>query len=194
MKIPKATAVEQSLLGCGTWNQKAEQKLWVLGEILLQLLGPEAGGGVLLCFYELSRVGGSWPGLRLRLGCSLPVSPGREPQAIVAKSPTRRGQLIQLSARWRMCGQSLSRKRAKQRKELALLKSPVFGSSRMALINCSRLLIGWEGEMVGGGENDRNKSRARACARNTHTHTHNKRSHTPASKSFFRKGARRATP
>lgn len=33
-----------------------------------------------------------------------------------------------------------------EKEELTLLKSPVFGSSKMALINCSRLLIGWEGE------------------------------------------------
>lgn len=34
LQIPKATAGEQSLPGCGTWNQKAEQKLWVLRETL----------------------------------------------------------------------------------------------------------------------------------------------------------------
>lgn len=55
-----------------------------------------------------------------------------------------------------MCSQSLSKKGAKPEKkkkkkeELTLLKSPVSGSSKMSLINCSRLLIGWEENGRGG--------------------------------------------
>lgn len=65
-------------------------------------------------------------------------------------------------------GQLLTRKGAKQRKELALLKSPAFRSSSMALINCSGLLIGWE-KGDGGGDclSDTNP----ACAPITHTQT-----------------------
>lgn len=135
-------------------------------------------------------MGGSRPVLGLRLGCSLPVSRGREPQAIVTVSPTRRGQLIQLRRPLENAWPIALPERGKTEKgELALLKSPAFGSSRMALINWSRLLIGWEGETVGGLSDRTNPARART------SHTHRPQAHhTPASMSFFRKGARQATP
>ena len=108
--------------------------------------------GLLCAFMSYLECTGAGPGLGLRLGCSLPVSPGREAQAIVTVSPTHRGQLIQLRRPLENVWPLALPERAKAEKgELALLKSPAFGSSRMALINCSRLLIGWDGKMVGGG-------------------------------------------
>lgn len=72
-----------------------------------------------------------------------------------------------------MCGQSLSERGKAKKEKLA------FGRSKMALINCSGLLIGWEGETVGGTVCQKQIPRARA--HNAHTHTQTKHTtHLPS--------------
>lgn len=162
LQIPKSTAVEQSLLECGVWNQKAEQKLWGLRETLSSFQGAGLAGW-LPGFYELCRMGGSQTGLRLGLGCSLWFPEGGSPRRlspVVSNSPRPVNSIMcPLENVWPIA----LWERGKAEKEKL-----VFGSSRMSLINCSGLLIKWEGKMVGG------TVRQILHARTSHTHTNTK--------------------
>lgn len=150
-----------------------------------QLLGCKASS---ISTVLLPAILSDWrrPGLWLRLECAPWFSCWRGPQAIVTESPECCGQLIQLRHPLENeCPITLRKRSKTEKEESTLLKCPVFGSSHTTLINCSRLLIGWWGVWQ--------KWTLHMHTSHTHTHRH-KTHHTPASMSFFRKGARWATP